>query len=78
MNFLLFLFYAILGTAVLWVILTNVIRLDKRGPVAFIIITFLYGAALAYFISYYSSSSEYKWVYYVLGGFIALSPSFRT
>jgi hypothetical protein len=75
MSFLLFWVYAILGTAVFWAI-CNAIRLDKRNPFAFIISTFLYGIVLAYFVSYYSASSEYRWLYYVFGGFIALSGNY--
>ncbi len=73
MNFILFLLTAIVMTALFWAVCSILGGKYPFNMIVLLINTVVYGITLAYAVIYFSKSAEYKWLYYVFGGFIALS-----
>ncbi len=73
MNFILFLLSIIIATALFWAVCSIFGSKYPFDMIVLFINTLVYGIALAYVVTYFSKSAEYRWLYYVFGGFIALS-----
>lgn len=75
MNLILFLLCVVLGTALLWVVLTNINEAAKNTHLSLALIIFnglFYGVVLAQVTRYFSQEADYRWIYYILGGSVAL------